>query len=277
VGSDIQTLLRNLPGVDRVLVSVQNQTQDRWPIDLLTHEIQQQIADLRERLMNRKITEVPDIETVARDILSRLHQIQAPSLKSVINASGILLHTNLGRAPLAEEALAQIQAVASGYSNLEMDLLSGRRGSRHSHVEELLCRLSGAESAMVVNNNAGAVLLALTAIARGKEAIVSRGELVEIGGSFRIPEVMEAGGVILHEVGSSNRTHLRDYRQAINEQSALLLKVHTSNYKIVGFASSISASELVALARETGLPLVEDLGSGLLRPLHWNAGRTDDF
>jgi L-seryl-tRNA(Ser) seleniumtransferase len=267
VGSDIQDLLRNLPGVDRVLLSVQRLAQDDWPLDLLTTEIQLQIAELRSRLLRKEIAAVPPIDILAQSVLTELQQLQSSSLKPVINATGILLHTNLGRAPLAKEALQQIQRAASGYSNLEINLSNGRRGSRYSHVEKLLCRLTGAESAMVVNNNAGAVLLALTALAKGKEAIVSRGELVEIGGSFRIPEVMEAGGVVLREVGSSNRTHLRDYQQAINDQSALLLKVHTSNYKIVGFTSSIKASELVALAKETGLPLVEDLGSGLLRPL----------
>ncbi len=267
MGSDIKDLLRNLPGVDRVLLAVQRLAQDDWPLELLTNEIQLQIADLRSRLLKKEIAAVPPIDILAQAVLSELHQFQLSSLKPVINATGILLHTNLGRAPLAKEALEQIQRVASGYSNLEINLSNGRRGSRHSHVEDLLCRLSGAESAMVVNNNAGAVLLALTALAKGKEAIVSRGELVEIGGSFRIPEVMEAGGVVLREVGSSNRTHLRDYQQAINDQSALLLKVHTSNYKIVGFTSSIEASELVHLAKETGLPLVEDLGSGLLRRL----------
>lgn len=267
MGSDIQNLLRNLPGIDRVLVAVQQCSADDWPLDLLTHEIQQHVAELRAQLLCREISAVPGIGEIGRAVEAKLQRLKSPSLKPVINASGVLLHTNLGRAPLAKEALAQIQAVASGYSNLELDLQTGRRGSRHAHVEDLLCRLSGAEAAMVVNNNAGAVLLALTALAKGREAIVSRGELVEIGGSFRIPEVMEAGGVVLREVGSSNRTHLRDYRQAINNQSALLLKVHTSNYKVVGFTNSVTASELVAVARESGLPLLEDLGSGLLRPL----------
>lgn len=267
MGSDIQKLLCNLPGVDRVLLVAQSLPQSDFPFSLLTTEIKQQIAVLRASLLSGKTTVVPDAEVIAQAALACLHQVQRPSLKRVINASGILLHTNLGRAPLATEALEQIQQVAAGYSNLEIDLRSGRRGSRHSHVEELLCRLSGAEAAMVVNNNAGAVLLALTALAKGREAIVSRGELVEIGGSFRIPEVMETGGVILREIGSSNRTHLRDYQQAINSQTALLLKVHTSNYRIVGFTSSVSSAELVPIAKEHGLPLLEDLGSGLLRPL----------
>ncbi len=187
-----------------------------------------------------------------------------PSLRKVINASGTLLHTNLGRAPLAREALEAIQSVAEGYSTLEMDMETGQRGERHSHVERLLIQLTGAEAALVVNNNAGAVLLALTALGQGHEAIVSRGELVEIGGAFRIPEVMEAGGLQLREVGASNRTHLRDYQQAITEQTKILLKVHTSNYRIVGFTCEVAASELVPLAREKNLVLMEDLGSGML-------------
>ncbi len=267
MGSDIQDLLRGLPAVDRVLLAVSALTQADLPHDLVTAEIQRQIAELRKGLLSGELTVVPALDTLARSVLDHLHQASHPSLKRVINASGILLHTNLGRAPLATEALEQIQQVAAGYSNLEIDLETGRRGSRHDHIEEILCRLTGAEAAMVVNNNAGAVLLALTALARGKEAIVSRGELVEIGGSFRIPEVMEAGGVVLREIGSSNRTHLRDYQQAIGPQTGLLLKVHTSNYRIIGFTSSVTAAELVALAQEKNLPLLEDLGSGLLRPL----------
>lgn len=187
-----------------------------------------------------------------------------PSLRKVINATGTLLHTNLGRAPLSEMVLKSIQSVSEGYSNLEFDLDNGQRGYRYSHVESILTRLTGAESALVVNNNSGAVLLALTALGRGREAVVSRGELVEIGGAFRIPDVMEAGGLQLREVGSSNRTHLRDYEQAINENTAILLKVHTSNYRIVGFTKEVPARDLLPLARENDLVLMEDLGSGLL-------------
>jgi L-seryl-tRNA(Ser) seleniumtransferase len=188
-------------------------------------------------------------------------------LRKVINATGTLLHTNLGRAPLAPQALRAIHDVAGGYSTLEMDMSNGKRGERYSHVENLLCRLTGAEAALVVNNNAGAVLLALTALARGREAVVSRGELVEIGGAFRIPEVMEAGGVMLREVGSTNRTHRRDYIQAITDQTAILLKVHTSNYRIVGFSGEVTSAELVELGREHQLIVMEDLGSGLLTDL----------
>jgi L-seryl-tRNA(Ser) seleniumtransferase len=190
-----------------------------------------------------------------------------PSLRRVINATGTLLHTNLGRAPLAAAALRAITDVAAGYSTLEMDMASGKRGERYSHVEDLLTRLTGAEAALVVNNNAGAVLLALTALGCGREAIVSRGELVEIGGAFRIPDVMEAGGLQLREVGSTNRTHRHDYERAISEHTAILLKVHTSNYRIVGFTEAVATTELVALARQHQLIVMEDLGSGLLLDL----------
>lgn len=265
--AEIQALMRKLPGVDKLLLRVQQLDTQARPAELLTTEVRAQLDVLRARLLAGELTTVPDLDSLAQEVMAALDLQARSSLKPVLNASGILLHTNLGRAPLAKAALEEVVKVASGYSNLELDLATGRRGSRHSHVEELLCRLSGAEAAMVVNNNAGAVLLALTALARGKEAIVSRGELVEIGGSFRIPEVMEAGGVVLREVGSSNRTHLDDYRKAICADTGLLLKVHTSNYKIVGFTSAVSAAELLPLAREHDLPLVEDMGSGLLMPL----------
>jgi len=263
-----QDLLRQLPAVDSVLREECLQPlAERLPQTIMTGAVQQVIAQLRQDLLDRP-KQVQAEELLASRVAARAAQIcrdlLQPSLRKVINATGTLLHTNLGRAPLAACALQAIQEVAGGYSNLELDLDSGRRGERFSHVENLLTRLTGAEAALVVNNNAGAVLLALSALGKGREAIVSRGELVEIGGAFRIPEVMESGGVMLREVGASNRTHLQDYRQAINDQTALLLKVHTSNYRIVGFASSVSAKELHPLAREHDLVLMEDLGSGML-------------
>jgi L-seryl-tRNA(Ser) seleniumtransferase len=180
----------------------------------------------------------------------------------VVNASGIVVHTNLGRSPLAAAVLDNLVEIASRYSNLEFDLAAGRRGSRYTAVEDVLCEISGAEAAMVVNNNAGAVLLCLETLARGRKVIVSRGELVEIGGAFRIPDVMAKSGGILSEVGTTNRTHLRDYAGAVDDQTALLLKVHKSNYSIVGFSAEVSLRELVALGAEHGLPVMEDLGSG---------------
>ncbi len=266
-----QELLRSLPAVDRVLQeSPLRQLHDCLPQQLLTESVQQQIASLRQKLLvNTATVTAEDLAPlrVAEQAAAACRAYLQPSLRKVINATGTLLHTNLGRAPLAPAALEAINAVAAGYSNLELDLASGQRGERFSHVEALLTQLTGAEAALVVNNNAGAVLLALTALGKGREAIVSRGELVEIGGAFRIPEVMESGGVILCEVGSSNRTHLKDYQGAISEQTAIVLKVHTSNYRIVGFTKEVPAAELVPLAREHDLVLMEDLGSGMLHDL----------
>ncbi|HQA48765.1 MAG TPA: L-seryl-tRNA(Sec) selenium transferase, partial [Bacillota bacterium] len=184
-------------------------------------------------------------------------------LREVINGTGVVIHTNLGRSPVAERAVDDLARLSGVYVNLEYDLQSGGRGSRHDIVRDLLRDITGAEDCMVVNNNAAAVLLVLSAMASGKEVIVSRGELVEIGGSFRVPEVMEQGGARLVEVGTTNKTYIEDYRRAINENTGLLLKVHTSNYRICGFTRQASREELAALGREFGIPVVEDLGSGM--------------
>jgi L-seryl-tRNA(Ser) seleniumtransferase len=262
-----QQLLRRLPAVDRVLrEDVLQALLVELPQEAVSAAAQEAVAALREELLTQELVAAGRLEpaSVAEVAARRCRELLSPSLRKVINASGTLLHTNLGRAPLAPQALDAMAEVAAGYSNLEYDLVEGVRGQRYTHIESLLTRLTGAEAALVVNNNSGAVLLALTALGCGREAVVSRGELVEIGGAFRIPDVMEAGGLKLREVGTSNRTHLRDYENAVNEETAILLKVHTSNYRIVGFTSDVPARELVPLAREKKLVLMEDLGSGLL-------------
>ncbi len=202
------------------------------------------------------------LDEIVTSILNEMEALQTPTLRRVINASGVILHTNLGRAPLSPEAIAAMDEASCGYSNLEFDLASGNRGSRHVHVESLLCRLSGAEAALVVNNNAAAVLLGLTALARRKEVIVSRGQAVEIGGGFRIPDVMRQGGAKLVEVGTTNRTYPRDFEQAITPRAAALMRVHSSNFKLVGFTSEVALEELVAIAKKHNLLVLDDLGSG---------------
>jgi len=182
----------------------------------------------------------------------------------VINATGTVLHTNLGRAPIGQKHMERVAQIATGYSNLEYNLEAGRRGERYSHFEKLLCKITGAEAAMAVNNNAAAVMLILSSMAKGGEVVVSRGELVEIGGKFRVPDVMEQSGATLVEVGTTNKTHYSDYEEAITENTKALLKVHTSNYRIVGFTDSVAIDELVPLAKEHGIPVIEDLGSGVL-------------
>ncbi len=265
---DKQTLLRQLPAVDRVLKApTMTALAENTPHVLLLEAAQETIAALRQAILQGETGLELCPEGVAAQAARLAESKQAASLRHVINATGTLLHTNLGRAPLCDAALEAIDRVSRSYSNLEFDLETGQRGHRFSHIEELLCRLTGAEAAAVVNNNAGAVLLGLTALAKGKEAIVSRGEMVEIGGAFRIPDVMEAGGVILKEVGTTNKTHLKDYAGAIGEHTGLLLKVHTSNYRIVGFTAQVAGAEMVALAKENGLPVMEDLGSGMLMDL----------
>jgi len=203
-------------------------------------------------------------EFLASRVLQELEVLTASRLKRVINGTGVVIHTNLGRSPLPESVRVNLNDIAFSYSNLEFDLEKGERGSRYSHLEGLLCELTGAEAALVVNNNAAAVLLSLASLAEGKEVIVSRGELVEIGGSFRVPDVMRQSGAILREVGATNRTHPRDYRSAVTPASALLLKVHTSNFAVVGFTSEVSAAELTEIGREFSLPVMADLGSGCL-------------
>lgn len=263
---DNRRLLRELPSVDEVLMQLTPNIRNSLPHGLLVEQIRAVIAQLRERVLTGQPVSQEELspEQVSHQALQSAYAYWEPNLRPVINATGVVLHTNLGRAVLSDQAREAILEVTKGYSNLELDLNTGERGSRYSHVVELLCRLTGAESALVVNNNAAAVLLALNTLAQGREVIVSRGQLVEIGGSFRVPEVMAASGARLVEVGTTNKTYQRDYRNALTEDTALLLKVHPSNYRIMGFTRETSLEELVALGRETGIPVMEDLGSGFL-------------
>ena len=215
----------------------------------------------------RRATRAPAEDGWAALVSERLRAAQRPSLRHVINATGVVLHTNLGRAPLAAVAIDAVRRAAEGYTNLEYDVERGQRGSRYSHCVSLLRELTGAEDALVVNNNAAALVLALNALAAGREAVISRGELVEIGGSFRIPEIMAQSGARLREIGSTNRTHLADYERALGSDCGVVLKVHRSNFEMQGFVAEVDAQALATLSRERDVPLVHDLGSGLLIPL----------
>ena len=262
-------LLRSLPSIERLLERPlaarlsANLSRDR--VRDLLREI---IDELREQLVDEPQSAVPTPQTLTEAVEHRLEvraaECAQPSLRRVINATGVIIHTNLGRAPLAREAIEAVSEAAAHYSNLEYDLARGERGHRETHCQDLLARLAGSEAAVVANNNAAAVLLVLNTLAEGGEVIVSRGELIEIGGSFRIPDVMEKSGATLREVGTTNRTRIADYERAINERTRLILRVHPSNYRIIGFTERPSVQEIAGLSRKSGIPSFEDLGSGCL-------------
>ncbi|MCC6333168.1 MAG: L-seryl-tRNA(Sec) selenium transferase [Myxococcales bacterium] len=256
--------LRALPSIDELLArpAVSSLLSDQ-PRPLQVRVLREAVASARARLLGGEDRAFADA-----DVAEALARLTRPHLRKVLNATGVVLHTNLGRAPLAERAVERIAAVARGYCNLELDLDEGERGSRYVHVVDALCALTGAEAALVVNNCAAAVLLALSALAQGRQAVVSRGELVEIGGGFRVPDVMHQSGATLVEVGTTNRTRLVDYARAMGPETGLLVKVHRSNFAVVGFTEEVGTRELAGLARERGVPLYEDLGSGALLPLH---------
>jgi L-seryl-tRNA(Ser) seleniumtransferase len=263
VSADRATL-RGLPSVDQLLRSLGDRPEvAKIPRARLTEMVREALDTERRRLLTGA-TPPADVATLTARVVQAGQRSGVFSLRPVINAQGVVLHTNLGRALLSALALERVAAVGAAYSNLELDLASKERGSRYSHVEALLRRLTGAEDALVVNNNAAAVLLALETLAHGKEVIVSRGELIEIGGEFRIPDIMLRSGAVLREVGATNRTHLRDYVEAIGPNTGLLLKVHTSNYRVIGFTAEVSSRELTELGRARGIPVMEDLGSGSL-------------
>jgi L-seryl-tRNA(Ser) seleniumtransferase len=260
-----QNLLRRLPGIDRISEAI---TSDPCfadiPKSVVIDASRGVVENLRETILaGGGVTEESlYLPAVLEKVKTRAILAMELNLRRLVNATGIIVHTNLGRSLLTDEAAENVRTAATRYSNLEYDLSEGRRGSRYSAVEGILCEISGAQAAMIVNNNAAAVLLCLDTIARDRKVIVSRGELVEIGGSFRIPDVMTKSGCILKEVGATNRTHMKDYERAIEHDTGLLLKVHTSNYSIVGFTASLSLEELVTLGEKYKLPVMEDLGSG---------------
>jgi L-seryl-tRNA(Ser) seleniumtransferase len=260
-------LLRQIPSVDELLLQPRLAAlSKRVDRNLVVEVARAVLADLRARIAEDSNWTAISLDgaSVEELISIQVERILSRSLQPVINATGVILHTNLGRAPLTETVVDEFRRSATQYSNLEYDLETGTRGKRDVHTSQLLTRLSGAEAAIVVNNCAAAVLVTLAALARGGEVIVSRGELIEIGDGFRIPEIMEQSGAILREVGTTNRTHLADYENAINEKTRLLLRVHPSNFKVSGFTDKPSLEELVALGERSGLPVVEDLGSGSL-------------
>ena len=260
----MKDLLRQLPSVNDLLkVQSVDELIGLYSYDRVKEALQQAIDQVRQSILSGDKVDIHDA-AIIDEASQQLETLKSSSLKSVINATGTVLHTNLGRALLSEDAIDAMVQVARGYNNLEYSIESGSRGTRYEHIEQIITELTGAESALLVNNNAAAVMLMLTTFTKGKEVLISRGELVEIGGSFRVPEVISSGGAILHEVGSTNKTHLKDYQAGINEETGAILRVHTSNYRVIGFTETVTDRELVELAHSHDLPAFNDLGSGLL-------------
>lgn len=264
--------LRGIASVNEILQAILE--QDSFlpaPRELVAEAVRSVVESVRQAILTAEEVELEEIKTGISDLIplveKAVHERLQPSLRRVVNATGVVVHTNLGRSILAQEAVEEISAVVGAYSNLEYDLEKGGRGLRRVHVEELLRELTGAEAALVVNNNAAAVLLALTAHAVGREVIVGRGQLVEIGGSFRLPDVLAQSGARLVEVGTTNKTYISDYREAISADTAAIMRTHTSNYRIVGFTAEPELSELAELAHQHGIILIDDLGSGVLLDL----------
>jgi L-seryl-tRNA(Ser) seleniumtransferase len=263
-----QNLLRQIPSVEKILGGDElTPLYERYSRPLVLKALQSRLEKIRKTIIETSSHGdefIQMINPTHKDIENEILALTSPSLKKVINATGVILHTNLGRSILSSELMNHLTTVAGSYSNLEYDVEEGKRGSRYAHVEKLLCDITGAEAAFVVNNNAAAVVLVLNTLAQDRETIVSRGELIEIGGSFRIPDILKRSGSQMVEVGTTNKTHLRDYESAISESTAVLLKVHTSNYRIVGFTNEVELSELVKLGLQRNIPVVNDLGSGSL-------------
>ncbi|MBU1232015.1 MAG: L-seryl-tRNA(Sec) selenium transferase [Proteobacteria bacterium] len=263
--NDQSILLRQLPKMDLAVNDLDSEAISELPPAIVKSAVRETIESFRQRILSGTITSLPiDKDEWKAIFTAAIHKKNSPNLQRVLNGTGVVIHTNLGRSLLGAHTMHALHNAGAHYTNLEFDLDTGKRGSRYSLVEQIICDLTGAEAALVVNNNAAAVLLALNSLTCGSETIVSRGQLVEIGGSFRIPDIMTRSGAILVEVGATNRTHLFDYENAITEETALLLKVHTSNFRVIGFTSEVSAIDLVTLGKKHGLPVMEDLGSGSL-------------
>ncbi|MBL4901344.1 L-seryl-tRNA(Sec) selenium transferase [Desulfocapsa sp. AH-315-G09] len=263
--SEQNKLLRKLPKIDLVLDNLENLLLERIPVAIVKSAIRETIDTFRVQILGGGHVKLPGSTKDWNDVfLKAIEKKNRPNLQRVINGTGVVIHTNLGRSLLGPESIKALQTAGAYFTNLEFDLSTGSRGSRYSLVEEIICDLTGAEAALVVNNNAAAVLLALNTLSFHKKTVVSRGQLVEIGGSFRIPDVMERSGALMVEVGATNRTHLVDYEKVIDEETALLLKVHTSNFRLIGFTSEVSASDLAVLGKQYQVPVMEDLGSGSL-------------
>jgi len=260
--------LRSLPSVSRLLVHPEiRRLEENVPQTVLVQAIRHVLQQIREELQTSSERSTPSYADIVREVIAETQRRMQPSLCKAINATGVILHTGLGRARLADEAVEALWAVARGHCTLEIDRESGRRGSRQDHVRSLLCELTGAEDAYVVNNCAGAVFLAVTVLAGGREVVLSRGELVEIGGSFRMPDIVRASGALLVEVGTTNRTRLSDYMQAITERTGLILRCRPSNFAIIGFTETVPLEDLVALGNSHGIPVMDDQGSGALLSL----------
>ncbi|MCP4177394.1 MAG: L-seryl-tRNA(Sec) selenium transferase [bacterium] len=259
--------LRNIPCIERLLEEKSiHEFNDKYNNSIIPSLVKNYISEYRQNLINNKCTE-RTFNEIVKDILEEINLLSKPTLKPVINATGIILHTNLGRSPLASLSTDRIDEIITNYCNLEFNLSTGKRGSRHDHITDLLKTITGAEDAIVVNNNAAAIVLTLRTLSDNKEVIISRGELIEIGGSFRIHEIIETSGAVIKEVGATNKTHLSDYEKAITPNTGVIFKAHKSNYTINGFSKEISINDLSGLCKKHDIPLIHDIGSGLLYKL----------
>lgn len=265
------SLLKSIPKVDKF---IQNKAFETLNSKLITPLCKEVLNNLRQNILNQSVTSINE-EALIQEVLNQYQQLTQPSLQTVINATGVIVHTNLGRSLIDERLFERVKNIATHYNNLEYDLLQGKRGERYAHISKVICQYLGCEDVLIVNNNASAVFLILNTFAKNKEVIVSRGELVEIGGSFRVPDVMSQSGAILKEIGTTNKTHLKDYKNAISQNSAMMMKVHKSNYSIEGFSSEVSIEEIINIAQENQLIDYYDMGSGHLVDLPYNLDKDE--